>query len=50
MDLQMFPTAKDCVGYSYSTYISLELRRLFFDLCMCYRIFGLVNVCVSDLS
>jgi len=28
---------------------SLELRRLFFDLCMCYRIiFGLVNVCVSD--
>jgi len=28
---------------------SLELWRLFFDLCMCYRIiFGLVNVCVSD--
>ena len=28
---------------------SLELRRLFFDLCMCYRIiFELVNVCVSD--
>ena len=28
---------------------SLELRRLFFDLIMCYRIiFGLVNVCISD--
>jgi len=28
---------------------SLELRRLQFELFMCYRIiFGLVNVCVSD--